>query len=85
MFGHDPVEGQLTHVNNCSRYYGANEGKIISTEFQKLWKHHAPYLREINSRKDVCTPSKPTNHAKLKIGQMVIVRDCAVKLSNLNT
>ena len=41
MFGHEPAEGQLTHLNHCSRYYGDNDGKIMLGELYKLWKHHA--------------------------------------------
>ena len=37
-FGCEPVEGWLTHLNSCSRYYGDNKGKLIFTELHKLWE-----------------------------------------------
>ena len=40
MFGHEPMEGWLAYINNCSRYYGDNKGKIVLNELPKLWKHH---------------------------------------------
>ena len=52
IFGHEPAEGHLTHLNNCSRYYRDNKGKIILAELHKLWKHHAAYLKDICYRND---------------------------------
>ena len=77
MHGHEPAEGQLTHLNNCSRYSGDNKGQTILAELHKLWKHHAAYLKEICNRKDDCTPSEPTNNSKFKIRQGVMVRNHA--------
>ena len=71
------LEDPLIHLNNCSRYYGNNKGKIILAVFHKLWKYHAAYIRDIHNRKDDFSPSKPTNNAKFKIGQAVIVRNHA--------
>ena len=72
MYGPEQTEGWLTHLNNCSRYYGDNKGKVILTELHMLWKHHAAYLRDIHNRKDNCTPPKPTNITKFEIGQTVM-------------
>ena len=36
MLGWELPEGKLTHLNNCSRYYRDNNGKIISSEIHKL-------------------------------------------------
>ena len=75
MFFCESAEGQLTHLNNCSRCYGDNKGKIILTEFCKLWKHHAAYLRDMHNWNDDCTLSKHTNNTKFQIGQTVMVRN----------
>ena len=69
MFGHEPAEGWLTHLNYCSRYYRDDKGNIIVAELHKLWKHDAAYLKEIHNRKDDYTPFKPENNTKFKIGQ----------------
>ena len=57
MFGCEWTEGQLTHLNNCSRYYKDNNGKIV--KLHKLWKHHATYLKDIHYRKDDSKPCRP--------------------------
>ena len=74
MFGHEPAEGQLTHLNNCSRYYRDNNGEIILAEFHKLWKHHPAYLKDIHYRKDDSKPCKPRNNTKFEIGQKAMVK-----------
>ena len=50
MFGQEPAEGQLTHLNNCSGCYRDSKGKIILEELHKLWKHHAAYFMGIGNR-----------------------------------
>ena len=75
MFGNEISEGQLTHLNNCSRYYRDHKGKIILTQLHKLQKHHAAYLKKICNQKEDFTPSKPTNYAKFEIEQAVMVRN----------
>ena len=52
MFGWDPAEGCLTHLNNSNTYHGTNKGKIILEELHKLWKHHAGHLRELWPRRE---------------------------------
>ena len=85
MFGHETVEGRLTHLYKCSRYYREKKDKIILEELHKLWKHCATYLRDKHNRKDDCTPSKPTSNAKFEIGQAVVVRNHACQTLSLNT
>ena len=77
MFGCEPAEGQLTHLNNCSRYYGDNNGKIILVKHTKLWKHHAAYLKDILYRNDSSKLLKPRNNTKFEIGQVVMVENHA--------
>ena len=48
MFGWDPAEGCLPHLNNSSRYYSTNEGNIVLEELHKLLKHHINHFREIH-------------------------------------
>ena len=74
QFGHEPAEGQLTHLNNCSRFHRDNRGKIMLAKLQKLWKHHAAYLKDVHYRKDKFKPCKPRNNIKFEIGQTVMVK-----------
>ena len=46
MFGQDPTEGCLTHLNN-NRYYETNEGKVVLEELHKLWKHHTKHISDL--------------------------------------
>ena len=73
MFGCESAEGWLTSLNNCSRQYRDNMGKIILAELHKLWKHHAAYLKDIHHRKDHSIPCKPRSTTKFEIGQAVVV------------
>ena len=77
MFGDEPEEDWLAHLNNCCRYYRDDKGKIILAELCKLWKHQATYLKDICNGKDNSIPSKPANNSKFEIGQVVIVRNHA--------
>ena len=75
MFGFGHAESQLAYLNNCSRYYTDNSGKIILAKLHKLWKHHAAYLKDIHYKKDDSKPCKPRNKTKFEIGQTVMIRN----------
>ena len=75
MFSYETVQGWLTHLNNCSRYYGDNKGKIILAELHKLWKHHEAYVKDIQER--WLYPCKPKNNNTLEIGQPIMVENYA--------
>ena len=77
MFGHEPAEGQWTHLNNFSRCYGVDNGKIILAKLQKLWKHDAAYLKYIHYSMDESKSCKPRNNTKFEIGQAVMVKNHA--------
>ena len=77
MFGHEPIEGRLTHLNNCNWYYGDNKGKVILAELHKLWKYHAACLKDIHYRKDDSTPCKPKNNMCFEVGQAIIDKNHA--------
>ena len=47
MFGRDPLEGRLTHVQGYCRYVGEQPGRQMVQELQKLWKVHAETLHNI--------------------------------------
>ena len=79
------AEGWLTHLNNSSRYYEDNKDKIILAELHKMWKHYVVYLKEICTRKDDYTPSKPKNNTKCEIGWTVMVKIMSIELVDLNT
>ena len=72
MFGHEPAEGSLGHLNNCNRYYGDNNGKIIQAKLHKLWKHNAGYLGTYITERITLKCFKPRNNSKCEIGQAVM-------------
>ena len=74
MFGHDPALGQLSYLNNFSRYYRDSKGIIILAVLHKKWKHHAAYLKDIHNTEDDYTPCKSKNNTKFEICQAVMVK-----------
>ena len=64
MFGQDPGEWNMSHLNNRNRYYGTNEGKIV-------WKNctncgsmmpttSEKYVKEMNTRMFCITTAIPS-------------------------
>ena len=78
MFGCNPAEGHLSHLNNSNKYYDTNEGKIVLEELYKLWKHHANHLNGIHQRNEHMNNQSSNNNPKFKIGQAVIVKNHAL-------
>ena len=66
-----------THLNNCSRYYGNNKGKIILEEFHKLWKHQAAHLKDLHHRKENPTEQSCNNSTKFEICPPAMVQNHA--------
>ena len=77
MLGQDSVEGLITHFNNCSIYYGINEGNIILEELHKLCKQHTAYLKELHQRNEKPTKKSQTNSINFEIGQPAMVKNHA--------
>ena len=50
IFGLDPAEGCLSHLNNSNRYYETGEGKIVLEQCYKLLKHHSRHLKEMHQK-----------------------------------
>ena len=69
----DPAEEQLTHLNNCSSYYGNNKEEIKLEALNKLWKQHAAYVKELCQRKENPTEQSDNSSTKFQIGQPVMV------------
>ena len=47
VFGRDPLEGRLMHIQGYCRYVREQPGRQIVQELQKLWKVHAETLHDI--------------------------------------
>ena len=77
MFGCNPAEGQVSHFNNCNRYYGNNRGKIILEKLHKLWKHHAEHLKDLCQWTENPTEHNHNNSTEFEIGQPVVVKNHA--------
>ena len=77
MFWWDPVEEQLTHLNNCSKYCGNNKGKIILEDLHKLWKQHTAHLKELFQRIENHTEQNHNSGIKFEIGKPIIVKSNA--------
>ena len=75
MFRHNPAEGHLTHLNNCTSYYENSKEKIILEELHKLWKHHTAHLKELHQKNENSTGQNPNNSTKFEIGQPVMVKN----------
>ena len=64
MFGYEPVDSSLTHLNNCSRHHRDGKGKINISRPSQTMEKPCNLFKDIHYRKDDSTPSKPTNNAK---------------------
>ena len=71
VFGRDPLEGRLTHIQGYCRYVGEQQDRQMVQELQKLWKVHAETLHDIQTKKDLEEGDDSTKYDKatdLKIG-----------------
>ena len=44
VFGRDPLEGRLSHLQNYCRYLGKEPGQLAVDKFKSMWKPHAELL-----------------------------------------
>ena len=77
MFGLDPAEWYLSHLNNSNRYCGTNEGKIVLEELHKLWKQHTKHLKEMHNRNLHKDQQISKNNQKFEICQQAMVKNHA--------
>ena len=82
MFGWDPAEGHLSHLNNSKRYYHTNERKIVVEELLKLWKHHAKHLKEKPLRNGHMDQKISKNNSNLKLASQSWSRTMHIAHSN---
>ena len=73
----DPAEGCLSQLKNSNRYYETNEGKTVLEKCNKLWKHHAIHLKEMNQRNEHRDQQTRRTDPKFKIDQPVMVKNHA--------
>ena len=77
VFGRDPLEGRLTHIQGYCRYVREQPVRQMVQELQKLWKVHAETLHDIQTQKD---PGEGDDYVKyykatdLKTGQLVLIK-----------
>ena len=77
IFGRDPAEGCLSHLNNSNIYYGTNEGKIVLAVLYKLWKHHTKLLKEMCQRNENKDQQINRKNPTFQIGQSVMDKNHA--------
>ena len=77
IFGQDPAEGCLTHLNNSNGYYGPNKWRIILKELHKSWKYHTEHLKEVCQRTEYTHEQIYKNNTKFKIAQTVMLKNYA--------
>ena len=74
VFGHEPLEGRLSNLQNYCRYMGDQPGRLAVQELQRTWKLHAKLLAENRSTKPA-TDKKVTKSSNLKIGQLIFIKN----------
>ena len=78
VFGRDPMEGRLTHIQGYCRYVREQPGRQMVQELQKLWKIHAETLHDIRTKNNPEEGDDDTKYDKatdLKIGQLVLIKN----------
>ena len=78
VFGRDPMEGRLAHIQGYCRYVREQSGRQMVQELQKLWKIHMEMLHDIRTKSDLEEGEDDIKYNKatdLKIGQLVLIKN----------
>ena len=85
VFGRDPLEGRLSHLQNYCRYLGMEPGQLAVGKLKCMWKLHAELLCDSRQSKDPKEERKFDKASNLKIGQLVLIKIILHLLFSLNT
>ena len=75
VFGRDPLEGRLSHLQNYCRYLGTEPGQLAVDKLKCMWKLHAELLHDSRKSKDPEEERKFNKASNLKIGQLVLIKN----------
>ena len=64
VFGRDPLEGRLSHLQNYCRYVRTEPGQLAVDKLKSMWKLHAELLHDSRETKD---PEQGRNSIKPQI------------------
>ena len=73
VHGRDPLEGQLSNLQNYCRYVGDKPGRLVFQKLWKMWKLHVKLLLE-NIQVEPTGKKKITKATNLKISQLVFTK-----------
>ena len=75
VFGRDPLEGRLSHLQNYYRYLRTEPGQLAVDKLKSMWKLHAELLHDSREIKDPVEERKFDKASDLKIGQLVLIKN----------
>ena len=75
VFGRDPLEGRLCHLQNYCSYLGTEPGQLAVDKLKCMWKLHAELVHDSRQNRDPEEKRKFNKASDLKIGQLVLIRN----------
>ena len=75
VFGRDPLEGRLSHLQNYCLYLRTEPGWLGVDKLKHMWKLHAELLLDFRQTKDAKVERKFDKASDLNIGQLVLIKN----------
>ena len=74
VFGRDPLEGRLSHLQSYCRYLRTEPGQLAVDKLRSMWKLHTELLPDSREAKDPVEKRKFDKASDLIIGQLVLIK-----------
>ena len=75
VFGRDPLEGRLSHVQNYSRYLRTEPRQLAVDKLKSMWTLHTKLLWDSREAKDPEEEKKFDKASDVKTGQLVLIKN----------
>ena len=75
VFGRDPLEGRLSHLQNYCRYLKTKLGQLAVDKLKSMWKLHVELLHDSRETKDPVEERKFDKASYLKLGQLILIKN----------
>ena len=75
VFGRDPLEGRISHLQNYCRYLRTEQGQLAVDKLKCMWKLHAELLHDSRQTKDSEEERKFNKASNLKTWQLVLIKN----------